>query len=88
MSTYKTLNIEGVVMNVTFEGSLTRAVMMDTRPDGTGLMATGNAKHHPDDVYRQDIGEVLAVSRAVQRFYHKMEKLAIAETLKTSHDYC
>lgn len=69
-------------VHVWFDGDITRAEVNGIAPDYpkyTIVHATAVAKRHADDDYSQRIGEQLAVSRAMQRYYRKIERLALKE---------
>lgn len=61
---------------VKYMGDITTVEIYDRH----GNYARGSAKYHPDDRYTEDFGKALALARASQRYFKKIEKQLVKST--------
>lgn len=71
-----TYNEDSGIINVVFDGALTTVIIEDCN----GITAKGHALQNAEDQYDSDFGQALALSRASNRYFHKLEKHLVRST--------
>jgi hypothetical protein len=67
---------EHETIRVQFNGEVTTVEIIDNN----GVAARGHAKHNPADSYSESFGQALALARASNRYFRKIEKRLVKET--------